>query len=82
VYGIGAGPHVDGQLVISHDILGNFVGDIAPRFVRRYAELGSTITDVFARYAIEVRTGAFPAPEHWYSLEAPPITELRPEVAA
>jgi len=82
VYGIGAGPHVDGQLVISHDILGNFVGDIAPRFVRRYADLGSTITDVFARYATEVRTGAFPAPEHWYSLEAPPVTELRPEVAA
>src|SRR3982751_4516244 len=39
VYGIGAGPHVDGQLVISHDILGSFVGDIHPRFVRRYADL-------------------------------------------
>src|SRR5881409_528536 len=39
VYGIGAGPHVDGQLVISHDILGSFVGEIRPRFVRRYADL-------------------------------------------
>src|SRR3989442_6747005 len=35
VYGIGAGPHVDGQLVISHAMLVNFVGDIAPRFVNR-----------------------------------------------
>jgi len=82
VYGIGAGPHVDGQLVISHDILGNFVGDIAPRFVRRYAELGATITDVFARYAGEVRSGAFPAPEHWYSLDQAPVAEFRAEAAA
>src|SRR6185312_10491404 len=43
VYGIGAGPHVDGQLVISHDILGNFVGKISPRFVKRYAEVGTDI---------------------------------------
>jgi 3-methyl-2-oxobutanoate hydroxymethyltransferase len=70
VYGIGAGPSVDGQLVISHDILGTFVGDIAPKFVRRYAELGDDITAVFARYAQEVRSRAFPAPEHWYSLDA------------
>ena len=77
VYGIGAGPHVDGQLVISHDMLGTFVGDVAPRFVRRYAELGDAITDAFARYAADVRDRSFPAPEHWYALDpaavAPPI---------
>ena len=66
VYGIGAGPHVDGQLVISHDMLGNFVGDIAPRFVKRYATVGTQIEQAFAAYAREVRTGAFPAPEHCY----------------
>lgn len=70
VYGIGAGPHVDGQLVISHDILGNFVGDIAPRFVRRYAELGTLVTNVFEQYASEVRNRTFPAPEHCYQLDA------------
>ncbi len=69
VYGIGAGPHLDGQLVISHDILGTFVGDIAPRFVRRYAEIGDAITSVFSEYAREVRCGAFPAAEHCYSLD-------------
>lgn len=47
VYGIGAGPDVDGQLVISHDLLGNFVGEIQPRFVRRYAQLAGTIEQAF-----------------------------------
>ncbi|MGH7659060.1 MAG: 3-methyl-2-oxobutanoate hydroxymethyltransferase, partial [Gemmatimonadales bacterium] len=66
VYGIGAGPHVDGQLVISHDILGTFVGDIAPKFVRRYAELGEAIEQAFGEYAEDVRSGRFPAEEHCY----------------
>lgn len=70
VYGIGAGPFVDGQLVISHDILGNFVGDIAPRFVKQYAQLGAEIERVFREYAKDVRGGHFPAPEHCYTLEA------------
>jgi 3-methyl-2-oxobutanoate hydroxymethyltransferase len=67
VYGIGAGPHVDGQLVISHDLLGNFVGDIAPRFVKRLASVGADVERAFGEYAREVRTGVFPAPEHCYS---------------
>ena len=68
VYGIGAGPEVDGQLVISHDLLGNFVGDIAPKFVKRYAEVGATVQRAFADYARDVRAGAFPAPEHCYEI--------------
>ncbi len=72
VYGIGAGPHVDGQLVISHDLLGSFVGDIAPRFAKRYADVGAEIERAFAEYAGEVRRGAFPAPEHWYAAATPP----------
>jgi 3-methyl-2-oxobutanoate hydroxymethyltransferase len=68
IYGIGAGPEVDGQLVISHDLLGNFVGDIAPKFVKRYAEVGATVERAFAEYARDVRAGAFPAPEHCYEI--------------
>jgi 3-methyl-2-oxobutanoate hydroxymethyltransferase len=68
VYGIGAGPEVDGQLVISHDLLGNFVGDIAPKFVKRYAEVGATVQRAFVDYARDVRAGAFPAPEHCYEI--------------
>jgi 3-methyl-2-oxobutanoate hydroxymethyltransferase len=70
VYGIGAGPEVDGQLVISHDILGNFVGDIKPRFVSRYASLDQVVEDAFRRYATDVRSGAFPTPEHCYPIDA------------
>jgi 3-methyl-2-oxobutanoate hydroxymethyltransferase len=69
VYGIGAGPHVDGQLVISHDILGNFVGDIAPRFAKQYASIGSQVEQVFRSYAEDVRSASFPALEHCYPIE-------------
>ena len=69
VYGIGAGPHVDGQLVISHDILGNFVGDIAPRFAKQYASIGSQVEQVFRSYADDVRSASFPALEHCYPIE-------------
>src|SRR5918992_6022847 len=77
VYGIGAGPHVDGQLVVSHDILGNFVGDIRPRFVRRYANLDEVITTAFRQYADDVRAARFPAPEHCYPIDAADEAAIR-----
>ena len=77
VYGIGAGPHVDGQLVIAHDVLGSFVGDIAPRFVRRYAEVGSDTEQAIRAYAADVRASRFPAPEHCYPIDAHDEAELR-----
>ncbi|MEA3245832.1 MAG: 3-methyl-2-oxobutanoate hydroxymethyltransferase [Gemmatimonadota bacterium] len=77
VYGIGAGPHVDGQLVISHDLLGIFVGDVKPRFVSRLAQLDAAVTTAFAEYADQVRTAAFPAPEHWYAPAPEPGTPSR-----
>ncbi|NUQ20015.1 MAG: 3-methyl-2-oxobutanoate hydroxymethyltransferase [Gemmatimonadaceae bacterium] len=69
VYGIGAGPHVDGQLVISHDALGNFVGDIRPKFVKRYADVGGVVEASFRQYASDVRSRRFPAPEHCYPID-------------
>jgi 3-methyl-2-oxobutanoate hydroxymethyltransferase len=77
VYGIGAGPSVDGQLVISHDILGNFVGEISPRFVKRYAEVGADVERAFGAYARDVRAGAFPGPEHCYSIDPADEAEIR-----
>src|SRR6267143_1661370 len=77
VYGIGAGPCVDGQLVISHDILGNFVGEIAPRFVKRYAEVGAEVERAFSDYARDVRAGAFPGPEHYYQIDPADEAEIR-----
>jgi 3-methyl-2-oxobutanoate hydroxymethyltransferase len=77
VYGIGAGPHVDGQLVISHDILGSFVGDIAPRFVKRYAEVGREIERAIGEYAADVRAHRFPGPEHCYQTAPDKEAEIR-----
>lgn len=77
VYGIGAGPNVDGQLVISHDILGNFVGDIRPRFIRRYADLDDVITSAFRQYGDDVRATRFPALEHCYPIDAADEAEIR-----
>jgi 3-methyl-2-oxobutanoate hydroxymethyltransferase len=82
IYGIGAGPDVDGQLVISHDILGNFVGDIKPKFVSRYADLDSVVEGAFRKYADDVRSGRFPAPEHFYKSAptgAPAVRRAAPE---
>ena len=80
VYGIGAGPDVDGQLVISHDILGSFVGDIKPRFVKRYADLDEVIEAALRNYAEEVRTRQFPGPEHAYPIAADEETAIRERI--
>ena len=69
VYGIGAGPALDGQLVISHDILGNFVGDISPKFVSRYANLDQIVEGAFRAFAEDVRAGRFPAAQHCYAID-------------
>ncbi len=59
VIGIGAGSHCDGQVLVSHDLLGLTAGK-TPSFVRRYAEAGKVIGDAFKRYAADVRNGNFP----------------------
>ena len=65
--GIGAGAACDGQVLVWHDMLGLYEGR-APRFVKRYAQLAPEITDALARYAEEVRSGAFPEEQHTYSI--------------
>jgi 3-methyl-2-oxobutanoate hydroxymethyltransferase len=60
--GIGAGAGCDGQVLVLHDLLGLFP-DLQPRFVKRYAELGSQITDAVRSYCQDVRGGKFPAAE-------------------
>jgi 3-methyl-2-oxobutanoate hydroxymethyltransferase len=63
--GIGAGPHCDGQVLVYHDLLG-MEERIAPRFVRRYAELGRESREAIAAYAEDVRAGRFPLAEESY----------------
>mgnify|MGYP001821650998 CR=1 FL=1 len=67
--GIGAGPGCDGQVLVFHDMLGLFKG-LKPKFVKRYAELGDSAVRAIADYTAEVRSGAFPGPEHEYGEQA------------
>ncbi|GAB6145343.1 3-methyl-2-oxobutanoate hydroxymethyltransferase [Desulfocicer niacini] len=67
VYSIGAGVDADGQLMISSDVLGVFQA-FTPKFVKRYAELGTEIRRVFELYADEVKQAKFPAKEHTYAM--------------
>jgi 3-methyl-2-oxobutanoate hydroxymethyltransferase len=63
--GIGAGPHCDGQVLVTPDILGLF-DELKPRFVKQYADLGREVTRAAEAYCREVREGAFPAEEHGF----------------
>jgi 3-methyl-2-oxobutanoate hydroxymethyltransferase len=68
VIGIGAGPAADGQVLVFHDLLGIRDGAGA-KFVRRYADLQDAMNEGVAGYAADVRSGAFPAPEHGYGMD-------------
>jgi 3-methyl-2-oxobutanoate hydroxymethyltransferase len=65
--GIGAGADTDGQVLVWHDMLGYYEGNV-PRFVKRYADLGAAITEALGRYAQEVRGGTFPEQQHTYAM--------------
>jgi 3-methyl-2-oxobutanoate hydroxymethyltransferase len=65
VIGIGAGAACDGQVLVSHDLLG-LTTDFNPRFVRRYARLDETITDAVRQYVTDVRDRTFPGEEESY----------------
>ena len=69
IIGIGAGPDVDGQVLVYHDVLG-IEDRIAPKFVRRYADLKAASVDAIAAYAADVRGGSFPGPAESYHLSA------------
>lgn len=62
--GIGAGRYCDGQVLVYHDMLGH--SDMQAKFVKKYAELNTTIPQALNRYCQEVREGTFPALEHIY----------------
>lgn len=63
--GIGAGPAVDGQVLVLYDMLG-MNESFQPRFLRRFADLGTEIRRAAGAYADAVRSGEFPGPEHGF----------------
>ncbi len=81
VIGIGAGPAADGQVLVFHDLLGIYDGH-APRFAKRYADIKAQMVAGVAEYAAEVRSGAFPAPQHTYSIDDEELERFRAALAS
>ncbi|MGN6287446.1 MAG: 3-methyl-2-oxobutanoate hydroxymethyltransferase [Afipia sp.] len=67
--GIGASAACDGQVLVLEDMLG--LSPWVPKFVKRYGNLGPGIEAAIQDYANEVRSRAFPGPEHVYGLKKP-----------
>jgi len=65
IIGIGAGGKVDGQVLVMHDMLG-MTKDFSPRFLRRYADLHSIMTNAFKQYIQDVKTLDFPNEKEQY----------------
>jgi len=61
--GIGAGPDCDGQVLVSYDMLG-LTGDFAPKFLKKYANLGEQVIAAAKEYVSEVHEGTFPDESH------------------
>lgn len=64
--GIGAGPHCDGQVLVTHDMLG-LNKDFSPRFLRRYADLHNEMTGAVKKYVSDVKEGDFPNENERYN---------------
>ena len=76
VIGIGAGPSTDGQVLVFHDLLGIREGRGA-RFVQRYADLQPEMEAGIRAFAADVRSGAYPGPEHGYAIDDAELAAFR-----
>jgi 3-methyl-2-oxobutanoate hydroxymethyltransferase len=65
VVGIGAGSEVDGQVLVTHDMLG-INDEFSPRFLRRYAQLHDQMVEAFQHYMADVKNGSFPSQDESY----------------
>ncbi len=65
IIGIGAGSHVDGQVLVLQDMLG-MNKDFSPRFLRRYLDLDSLISDAVKKYSTDIKSGDFPNEKEQY----------------
>lgn len=77
--GIGAGPGCDGQVLVWHDLLGVNEG-VAPRFVKRYADLAGEIRRGLEAFAADVRSGAYPGDEHVYKISGDELRAFEAEL--
>jgi len=73
--GIGAGKDCDGQVLVYQDLLGMY-SDLAPKFAKRYAEIGKDMQEAFKRFSDDVNNGVFPTPENEFSIDDSIIDKL------
>ncbi len=77
--GIGAGQDCDGQVLVTHDLIGLF-DRFVPKFVKQYANVFATIAEALGSYRDEVVAGAFPGPEHGYDMSKDALRVLLEEL--
>lgn len=75
VIGIGAGSETDGQVLVFHDVL-KYGSHHLPKFVRSYAETGEIMKNGLSTYVTEVKSGAFPAEEHRFTMKEDELQQL------
>jgi 3-methyl-2-oxobutanoate hydroxymethyltransferase len=75
IIGIGAGVDVDGQVLVTHDMIGLF-DRFVPKFVKQYAKIRPLIIDAIKAYGEEVREAAFPAAEHSFGMSEEALAAL------
>jgi 3-methyl-2-oxobutanoate hydroxymethyltransferase len=73
--GIGSGADCDGQALVTQDMLGLYK-ELAPRFLKVYADLAKVTVDALSVFRREVETGVYPAPEHTYQIDDGELTKL------
>ncbi|HID92884.1 MAG TPA: 3-methyl-2-oxobutanoate hydroxymethyltransferase, partial [bacterium (Candidatus Stahlbacteria)] len=69
IYGIGAGPHCDGQILVVNDILGLDKDWKLRKYEKKYADLSSIIESALKNYVTEIKAGKFPDANHSYRVE-------------
>ena len=76
VIGIGAGPDVDGQVLVTHDMIGLF-DKFVPKFVKQYTNIRKVILEALSEYKQEVVDVQFPAPEHSFKMPDEALEQLK-----
>ena len=76
VIGIGAGVDVDGQVLVTHDMVGLF-DKFIPKFVKQYTKIRPIILEALNAYKQEVQAASFPAPEHSFKMPAEALVQLK-----
>ncbi|KAJ9446184.1 3-methyl-2-oxobutanoate hydroxymethyltransferase [Diplonema papillatum] len=75
--GIGSGKHTSGQVLVLHDMLGlTPEGSTAPKFVKKYADIGAVMRTAVQAYCSDVQSRAFPCKEHTYAMASEEVAKL------